>query len=193
MKNNYVLIDYENVQTIELDRIHGLNLNVWIFTGESQKKIPTDLVQDLLKIDPKPTLVVIDGNGKNALDFHIAFYLGELATKDPNGFFHVISKDTGFDPLISHLKQKRIFCARESSIDEIPLIKNGKIQSASERIEILKKKLPQGRPRTLKSLKSSIQAIFLKSLSESDIDEIINEMSNTDLISIENGKPVFKF
>jgi len=125
MKNNYVLIDYENVQAIELDKIHGLNLNVWIFTGENQKKIPTDLVQNLLKVDPKPTLVVIDGNGKNALDFHIAFYLGELATKDPNGFFHIISKDTGFDPLISHLKQKKIFCARESSIDDIPLIKYG--------------------------------------------------------------------
>ena len=193
MKTNYVLIDYENVQTIELDKIHGLNLNVWIFTGENQKKIPTDLVQNLLKIDPKPTLLVIDGNGKNALDFHIAFYLGELATKDPNGFFHVISKDTGFDPLISHLKQKKIFCARESSIDDIPLIKYGKTQSTSERIEIIKKKLPQARPRTMKSLKSSIQAIFLKALSEPDIDEIINEMNNTGLISIENEKPVFKF
>jgi hypothetical protein len=193
MKNNYVLIDYENVQAIELDKIHGLNLNVWIFTGENQKKIPTDLVQNLLKVDPKPTLVVIDGNGKNALDFHIAFYLGELATKDPNGFFHIISKDTGFDPLISHLKQKKIFCARESSIDDIPLIKYGKTQSTSERIEIIKKKLPQARPRTMKSLKSSIQAIFLKALSEPDIDEIINEMNNTGLISIENEKPVFKF
>ena len=193
MKNNYVLIDYENVQAIELDKIHGLNLNVWIFTGENQKKIPTDLVQNLLKIDPKPTLLVIDGNGKNALDFHIAFYLGELATKDPNGFFHIISKDTGFDPLISHLKQKKIFCARESSIDDIPLIKYGKTQSTSERIEIIKKKLPQARPRTIKSLKSSIQAIFLKALSEPDIDEIINEMNNTGLISIENEKPVFKF
>jgi len=193
MKNNYVLIDYENVQAIELDKIHGLNLNVWIFTGENQKKIPTDLVQNLLKVDPKPTLVVIDGNGKNALDFHIAFYLGELATKDPNGFFHIISKDTGFDPLISHLKQKKIFFARESSIDDIPLIKYGKTQSTSERIEIIKKKLPQARPRTMKSLKSSIQAIFLKTLSEPDIDEIINEMNNTGLISIENEKPVFKF
>ena len=193
MKNNYVLIDYENVQAIELDKIHGLDLNVWIFTGENQKKIPTDLVQNLLKVDPKPTLVIIDGNGKNALDFHIAYYLGELATKDPNGFFHIISKDTGFDPLISHLKQKKIFCARESSIDDIPLVKFGKTLSVSERIEIIKRKLPQGRPRTIKTLKSSIQTIFLKALSDPDVDEIINEMNKTGLISIENEKPVFKF
>ena len=42
--------------------------------------------------------VKISGNGKNALDFHLAYYVGELATNDPEVYFHVISKDTGFDP-----------------------------------------------------------------------------------------------
>ena len=31
--------------------------------------------------------VEIDGSGPNALDFHIAYYIGELATADPTGSF----------------------------------------------------------------------------------------------------------
>ena len=49
--------------------------------------------------------VKISGNGKNALDFHLAYYVGELATNDPEVYLHVISKDTGFDHLIKHLKK----------------------------------------------------------------------------------------
>ena len=48
-------------------------------------------------------LVRLTEPGKNALDFHIAYYLGQLALKEPDAFFHIVSKDTGFDPLIQHL------------------------------------------------------------------------------------------
>jgi len=44
--------------------------------------------------------VRISGNGSNALDFHIAFYIGQLAAHEPDAYFHIISKVTGFDPLI---------------------------------------------------------------------------------------------
>jgi hypothetical protein len=42
--------------------------------------------------------VRIGGTGRNALDFHLAFYLGELVQRDPGGVFRVVSKDGGFDP-----------------------------------------------------------------------------------------------
>jgi hypothetical protein len=45
--------------------------------------------------------IQINGNGKNALDFHIAFELGRLAQKEAKSFFHIISKDTGYDPLVN--------------------------------------------------------------------------------------------
>ena len=48
--------------------------------------------------------VTLETTGANALDFHIAYYIGVLSSQDPSAFFHVISKDTGFDPLIKHLK-----------------------------------------------------------------------------------------
>lgn len=45
--------------------------------------------------------IKIGGSGKNALDFHLAFYIGELSARDPEAYFNIVSKDTGFDPLVS--------------------------------------------------------------------------------------------
>lgn len=35
---------------------------------------------------------------KNALDFHIALHLVQLALREPEACFHIISRDSGFDP-----------------------------------------------------------------------------------------------
>jgi hypothetical protein len=54
----------------------------------------------------------MNGSGKNALDFHIAYYVGKYAEIDPKGTFRIISKDKGFDPLIEHLRAADIDCSR---------------------------------------------------------------------------------
>ncbi|WP_370868178.1 PIN domain-containing protein [Sulfuriferula sp.] len=41
----------------------------------------------------------IEGTGKNALDFHIAFQLGRTIETAPQTECFVLSKDKGFDPL----------------------------------------------------------------------------------------------
>lgn len=58
------------------------------------------------------------------MDFHIAYYLGQLANADPTGFYHIISRDKGFDPLLKHLKSKGIFALRSASIEEMPCFKS---------------------------------------------------------------------
>lgn len=67
------------------------------------------------------TVIKLSGNGSNALDFHIAFYLGVLAVRDSAAYFHIISKDTGYDPLIRHLRAKNIKAHRFE--DDILIIK----------------------------------------------------------------------
>jgi hypothetical protein len=76
---------------------------VFVFVGASQTKISYDLAAAMQKPGENGDYVKISGNGKNALDFYLAYYVGELATNDPEVYFHVISKDTGFDHLIKHL------------------------------------------------------------------------------------------
>ncbi len=88
-----------------------------VFIGANQTKVPFEVAQAMQAMGSNAEYVKIAGNGSNALDFHIAFYIGQLAAADPTAFFHIISKDSGFDPLIAHLKiEQKIFAARENSI-----------------------------------------------------------------------------
>jgi hypothetical protein len=60
--------------------------------------------------------ITMDKSGSNALDFHIAYYLGVLSQEVPAPAFRIISKDAGFDPLIRHLRRKNLVVTREGSI-----------------------------------------------------------------------------
>ena len=108
MKNNYILIDYENFQPKNLDVLNGHPLEVFVFMGQNQTKVPVDFASSLQRLGSEARYVKIEGNGSNALDFHIAFYVGQLSERFPDASFHIISKDTGFDPLIKHLKSQKI-------------------------------------------------------------------------------------
>lgn len=108
MPTNYVLIDFENVQPRNLEILGKLPFRVLVFVGASQSKVPFDLAASLQALGDRAQYIKVGGSGRNALDFHIAFYIGELAARDPEAWFHIISKDTGFDPLIKHLKTRNI-------------------------------------------------------------------------------------
>ena len=60
----------------------------------------------------------ISGNGPNALDFHVAYYLGALAAAHPEAEFTVLSRDTGFDPLIRHMAGLGIHGRRVETLEE---------------------------------------------------------------------------
>jgi len=40
--------------------------------------------------------------------FTLAYYVGRAAVLDPSGFFHIISRDTGYDPLVAHLRSNHV-------------------------------------------------------------------------------------
>jgi hypothetical protein len=58
----------------------------------------------------------------NALDFHVAFYLGVLVASDKDGHFYIVTKDAGFDPLIAHLQGREIRVQRVKDLGEIPVL-----------------------------------------------------------------------
>ena len=59
-------------------------------------------------------LVRLTSSGKNALDFALAYYVGRAVVADPSGYFHIISKDGGYDALIEHLQSKHIRIRRHT-------------------------------------------------------------------------------
>ena len=120
---NYVLIDFENVQPDSLEQLDRDYFKLLVFVGASQEKVPFDMAASLHRFGDRMEYIKISGNGPNALDFHIAYYIGRLAAADPAAYFHIISKDAGFDPLIEHLRAKKVNARRVRTIFDIPLVK----------------------------------------------------------------------
>jgi hypothetical protein len=113
----YYLIDFENVQPKALDRLQPGTTRIKVFLGQHQTKLVLDVVQALQRFGPDAEYIQIQGNGPDAVDFHIAFYIGRIAVGEPDATFNIISKDTGFDPLVRHLNGLGIACRR---LPEIP-------------------------------------------------------------------------
>ncbi len=127
---NYVLIDHENVQPTDLKLLDREDVRLWVFVGAGQTKLSSDLAIQMQAMRERADYVRISGNGSNALDFHIAFYIGQLSREDPRGFFHIISRDTGFDPLLGHLKARKILACRSVDISAMPLFKTTTVKAS---------------------------------------------------------------
>lgn len=116
MKPHFILVDFENVQPRNLGTLKDGQHKVRVFLGASQTKITLELAQALQAFGPDAKYVQISGNGSNALDFHIAFYIGRLSALHPEATFTIVSRDTGFDPLIKHLAARGIACRRSPTL-----------------------------------------------------------------------------
>ncbi len=185
MKKNYVLIDYENVQPTAIEALEHENFHVIVFVGASQSKVTYEVASVVQRMGDRASYIKISGSGSNTLDFHIAYYIGRLAAKEPEAYFHIVSKDTGFDPLLQHLKSKKICARRVNSVKDLPLVKVEASKSNPDRVSVVITNLNQRRaskPRTLKTLASTINSLFQKSLSEAEIEDIISELTKKGIV-----------
>lgn len=191
MRSNIVLIDFENVQPDSLQLLASEHFRVLLFIGANQSKLPFETVAAMQKLGVRAEYVKIAGNGSNALDFHIAYYIGVLAAIEPSAYFHIVSRDTGFDPLIQHLKGKKVFAGRVKAIREIPIVKAAASKSPEERLQSVVDRLAQSKitkPRTLKTLSSSIASFFQKQLSDEEVAAVVAELVKRGFISIAGTK-----
>ena len=209
MNTHYILIDLENIQPAHVNVLDGHNSKVIVFVGENQSKIPFDLAQSIQNLGGNAEYVKIKGSGPNALDFHVAFYIGQFSKENSDGSFHVISKDRGFDPLIKHLESRKILAQRHKDISELPFLKPANAtkkklvhvskpetpaMEETRRVEkIVKFLIPRGnaRPRTLKTLSNTINSLFSNSLAETELNALINELVKRGIVMVSsNGQNV---
>ena len=191
MRTNYVLIDDENVQPSALSVLEKEHFKVVVFVGANQAKVAFDVAAQLQRLGPSASYVKISGNGPNALDFHIAYYIGHLAAAEPDAYFHIISKDTGFDPLISHLKSKKIFACRSKDIGDMPIVKVANSKTQPEKLAVIVTNLKQrgaSKPRTVKTLSSTISSLFQKALAEDELSAILKHMEQQGFITVTGTK-----
>lgn len=192
MRTNIVLIDSENVQPDSIEKLRQDHFRVLVFVGANQKRIDLAIVKAVQALGANGEYVQISGNGPNALDFHIAFYIGKYSAEYPDAYFHIISKDKGFDPLIKHLKDQRIFCSRSASVSEIPLVKSANKLSPKDRAADFFEKCivpSKNRPATVKRLHNSIYSYFHKVFPEEEVSSVVEALKVAGNITV-NGQKV---
>ncbi len=98
----HVLLDYENVQPsdAELRALVPDVGQVWVFHGPHQREVE----KRFASFGTAATAVPISKSGKNALDFHLSFYMGYIASRNPDSNMVVVANDKGYEPMLEHAK-----------------------------------------------------------------------------------------
>jgi hypothetical protein len=190
MKKNIVLIDYENVQKIDLKSMLNHDVMVKVFHGENQK-FTSSFVNTALELGKnKIEFIEIQGTGKNALDFHIAYYIGKISKEMDNFFFHIISRDNGFKPLVDFLNHKEnIRCSLDPSMLEMALSKHHLSQTIDEWYKVIKKNLSNpniNKPKRKKTLRNHIMNFCRNAITKDEVNEIIEKLIANKVIQCKN-------
>ena len=195
MAQHVVLIDLENVQPKSLATLADKGCEVCVFIGANQTKLPVDFVADMQRMGERARYIRIAGSGPNALDFHIAFYIGQMSAKDPTASFHIISKDTGFDALIRHLKSRNINAARSASVGALPFVAAKKSKAKASASDARAKQFAEmlrapksSKPRTEETLAHHIATFFGSRLSEQEVSAVVAAMRKHGYIAIEDAR-----
>jgi len=190
-----VLIDFENVQPRNLELLTKHPFQVYVFVGASQTKVSFDLADSMQLLGNNAKYIKISGNGQNALDFHVAYYVGELAAKDPDARFYIVSKDKGFDTLIEHLTKRKIGIQRVKDLVQIPLLRVSSKTSSDKKIAAIVKNLGgrgQSRPRKVRTLENTINTLFTEKLDKNELASLIKELQERKLIVVNKGNVSYK-
>ena len=209
MNENVLLVDYENIGKIDLAAIPE-GVRVPFFFGASQRTVPTDFLKAALRLGERFVPIDIEGQGKNALDFHIAFYLGEYLARDPHTACVILSKDKGFDPLVRHLVRRGFRVRRANTMTEAQLgtapaaqaAPRGARPAAAARrdtplaegaLGLLEGTQKLRRPRKRKGLVAVLHSHFAKKVPEAELQRLIDQLIDAGKLSDNGGAITYHF
>jgi len=193
MKEQVVLVDFENVQKLDLARLPA-HARIRIFVGAQQAKLPTALVLQAQALGLAIEWIRIEGNGPNALDFHIACHLGEGLARTPQGEFVIVSRDTGFDPLLRHLKARGLHCRREAPAATANAAPTPVLDANAQLVvDVLKRTEKNKRPRKQMTLTNYLVTHFPKTLTGEQVVRAIAQLRKARLIAGTDATLVYQF
>jgi hypothetical protein len=194
MKSNYVLVDYENVQPETAEALAADHFKVLMFVGANQPRVNIEVASALQAKGSDARYIRISGSGRNALDFHVTYYLGQLAAAEPGAYFHVISADKGMDPLLQHMQAAGLHVWRHENVHEIPIVKLPHTAPDHEKLStIMAYLVARGdqRPGTAKTLVGSAGALFEPRLSAEATEVLLAQLELQGLFTRAGNKVIY--
>ena len=198
-------IDYENVPSL-----HGLALPddavLYLFRGAKQKAMDDAALTAISRLgQDRFRPVTIAGEGKNALDFHIAFYVGEELTRSVRNRCLIVSGDRGFDPLVRHLAQRGFSVSRHENLASAMAAASAKASDATlpakpkahptveAAAELLAQWPPKNRPRTRSGLAKLLATHYKSSgLDAASSENLVGELLAAGAVSEVDGRLAFR-
>ena len=216
MQKHYILIDYENIPASFYKLMPILDderCYLMVFLGPNNVKLDTMFVSAVKSLGERGELFQQMRAGNNALDFYITYTIGRLAVGYPDAQFHIVSHDTGFDPLIETLQKQRIAVTRSDSIYRVPCFRGKeserdlppweRVKSGISREKLLKKCLHRvrnellsrrknGMPKHFKTLYNSVQNLFGGGVDEDLVNDLIAKLKEDGDIELIGQDVVYK-
>ncbi len=187
IRMNYIFVDYENVQDVNLDLIAGKPVKVFLIVGHRRKTLPSLLARQIHQYHDQVSWIESEGATTNALDLVLAYHVGLEVKADPKGYFHILAKDKDYDALIKHLRANGILASRDDAFARIsPLVDLARL-SLEERVAWVVERFQKNsmsRPKRKKSLLTTIHSFFRKELPESDVEQIVTAMAGRKLLEL---------
>ena len=195
---NHVFVDYENVHEVDTSILGTKSVTLTLLLGAKQTKLDAELVETLMAHASSIQLIRLTTSGKNALDFALAYYVGRAAITDPNAYFHIVSRDQGFDPLIEHLKSRHLRARRHDDFSTLSFSMPPKPAPVEPKpthptpvdplitlaLERLRKALTN-RPKKQKTLLSHLKSILGKEATEADAAKLLEKLRKAGHLSID--------
>lgn len=196
---NHVFVDFENVRHVDLTVIGDKSVSFTLLVGAKCTRLDLDLVEKMMRHASSVSLVRLTSVGKNALDFALAYYMGRAAVADPAGYFHIVSRDTGFDPLVEHLRGHGVRARRHDDFSALSFSAKSAVSTAKKepvaktkvsRPEDLKgralehlRKQSANQPRRKTALVRDLMSL-LKPATEAEAQKVVNELEAAGHIAV---------
>jgi hypothetical protein len=184
---NYIFVDYENVQEVDLDLIAGKAVKVFLVVGQRRKTLPSLLARQIHQYHDQVTWIESEGATNNALDLVLAYHVGLQAKADPKGYFHILARDKDYDALIKHLRANSILASRDDEFARIPVLVAMTRLSLEERVKWVVERFQKNkvsRPKRKKKLLTTIGSFCRKELSDEEVQQIVTAMVARKLIEL---------
>ncbi len=193
---NHVFVDFENVHQIDVSVLGSKAVSFTLLLGAKQTKLDVGLVERLMEHAASVQLIRLKSSGKNALDFALAYYVGRAVSASPGSVIHIISKDTGFDPLVEHLRSRHTPAHRHDSFATLTFSRTPKPATVAPKaesaapddvftlvLERLRKNVTN-RPKKKKTLLSHLKSTLGKNATEAEATQLLERLRKAGHLSI---------
>lgn len=178
-RTNYIFVDYENRQDVNLDLIADKPVKVFIVSGPRQTTMPRTLTKQIQKYHDQVVMLESESPAKNALDLVLAYHVGCEAKVDPDGYFHIVAKDKDYDALVKHLRVLDVRITRDEEFAKVSVFVDVLTMSLDQRADFVWERMGKNKdsqPGKKKTLLSAIRSICKKKLQETEVEQILERL-----------------